>query len=762
MRISVIISLSWLLILGEALAIEPTATLGRGTLNQLSFLPDGRLLRVLVTHIEIVDPDGETVLASFAAHSESIRRVDVGPHGKVAVVRRSRIVELWDILAQEKLHQWDVEYRGGWSGGILDVPFVVAFRKSEPLLVINDGTDQLLLRDWETGELVGKLQDKRKPAQSCVARSGKGWSSKSCNSGPPHIFSMAVSPDDRFLVVGSKRPDAEIWDLETGKLVGHLEGHGDWVSDVAYSPNGQWIATTKPQSTKVYLWDADTRQLVRTWLNGDIGSDFGVGTVFELFFSRDSKRLYVATRSPGSASTNTFNDRVRIWDVETHTLVNEIRPEPIALRNVSLSPDESRMILQYRDQVAVLWDMEQNRRLRLWADYTGRNYSVLRVSPDGKSLVQLQDTLIKIWNVPSRSLRHVVFAGAQGYREAMTLSPDGSRFAVGLYTYGTEIRDTDTGKLLAHIPEARGFPSIAFNSRGDRIATMSNRSSSVVIIDIDHPDKRQLLNSEGERTVALSRDDRFLAVTDRNKRMHLWEQEEEGYRFRYAWSLSDDIYYYPGPNLVFHPHATPPILVGTDGYDTVVVWELRQQAAKELHRINGRGPVHFSADGRYLLLNGRDGLQIWNWRSNMLIEHPLIPRYSDINQDGSVLVTPTNNGQIQTWNLKSILQPKPVVLGEVKKTALLPNCPNPFNPETWMPYRLSEFTNVRIRIHDVSGRQVRVLELGANPAGDYLSRSQAAYWDGRNDAGEPVSSGLYFYTLETGESRTTRRMNLLK
>jgi len=93
---------------------------------------------------------------------------------------------------------------------------------------------------------------------------------------------------------------------------------------------------------------------------------------------------------------------------------------------------------------------------------------------------------------------------------------------------------------------------------------------------------------------------------------------------------------------------------------------------------------------------------------------------------------------------------------------LLVNFPNPFNPETWIPYQLSELAHVDIRIHDASGRQVRMLNLGMKPAGDYRSRAQAAYWDGRNDAGEAVSSGLYFYTLQAGESRSTRRMNLVK
>ena len=191
-------------------------------------------------------------------------------------------------------------------------------------------------------------------------------------------------------MVGSKRPDAEIWDLETRKLAGHLEGHEDWVTKVAYSPDGQWIATTEVESTKVYLWNADTRQLARTLRNGDFGA-YNAGEVFELFFSRDSRRLYVGTRTRYPAYRNTFNDRLRVWDVETGASINEIRAEPTALRHVSVSPDESLAILQYHGQVAVLWDMKQNRQLRLWADYGGVVLGV-SLSPDGRSLVEVNTT----------------------------------------------------------------------------------------------------------------------------------------------------------------------------------------------------------------------------------------------------------------------------------------------------------------------------------------------------------------------------------
>ena len=97
-----------------------------------------------------------------------------------------------------------------------------------------------------------------------------------------------------------------------------------------------------------------------------------------------------------------------------------------------------------------------------------------------------------------------------------------------------------------------------------------------------------------------------------------------------------------------------------------------------------------------------------------------------------------------------------------KETALLPNYPNPFNPETWIPYQLAAPADVSISIYAADGRFVRMLVLGHQPVGIYTSRSRAASWDGRNALGEPVASGVYFYTLTAGDFSATRKMLIRK
>ena len=96
------------------------------------------------------------------------------------------------------------------------------------------------------------------------------------------------------------------------------------------------------------------------------------------------------------------------------------------------------------------------------------------------------------------------------------------------------------------------------------------------------------------------------------------------------------------------------------------------------------------------------------------------------------------------------------------ETSLLVNYPNPFNPETWIPYQLANPAKVTVSIHAADGKLVRVLELGNMPAGVYQDKDRAVYWDGKNEQGESVASGVYFYTLTAGDFTATRKMLILK
>ena len=124
---------------------------------------------------------------------------------------------------------------------------------------------------------------------------------------------------------------------------------------------------------------------------------------------------------------------------------------------------------------------------------------------------------------------------------------------------------------------------------------------------------------------------------------------------------------------------------------------------------------------------------------------------AEIENDGSSVF---QQGIANLHRLLALLMPE--------TTALLMNYPNPFNPETWIPYQLAASADVTLRIYAVNGTLIRTLHLGHQPAGIYQERSHAAYWDGKNELGESVASGLYFYTLTAGDFMATRKMLIRK
>ena len=126
--------------------------------------------------------------------------------------------------------------------------------------------------------------------------------------------------------------------------------------------------------------------------------------------------------------------------------------------------------------------------------------------------------------------------------------------------------------------------------------------------------------------------------------------------------------------------------------------------------------------------------------------------------------TPPTQGSLHEFSYERGIQVLENILKMLRPstTTLLANYPNPFNPETWIPYQLATAGDVEITIYDAGGILVRQFNLGHQPAGLYQSRSRAVYWDGTNALGEPVASGIYFYTLTTDDFSATRKMLILK
>ena len=754
-----------------AFAIEPIGTVGQPFPEQHTFLSDASVVRVTPAHIQIIDTNTGAVIDEFAERryfSDVVLRPDAS---HLAIFThdldgKGATVSIWDVNAREQVSEWRVEFR------IYDV--AAAFSPTEPLFAISSN-DGIHLWNWQTGEYFGKMIGARRPLKSCYYYDDGGSWCTSRLRDRTAIF----SPDGRYLIVASMRPDIELWNIQMRRLEGHFEGHtGNWVEDVAISPDGRYIASFETRSASVYVWDVASRQL--HWK-----AQSGIGRISDVVFSPDSQHLYVATETGGLSRSapgpwQGWDDQVRVWNVESGQQIDTFGSEFRALEELTLSPNGKIALLHYWDAV-VIWDIEKKRPLNVWTDFhRDRFYDVVKLSPDGKTVVSASGYFIKIWDVASQQMKRIVSAEGMTF-EGLAISPDGQKLAVGRSPW-VEVHNLQTGNIEIQFQRIGSLEEIVFGVSGRWIATM-NYWNGLSILDTKNPERLQRLKSENELAsihiyyqIAFSKNDEYLAAAGRTKDrqdwIQLWKREGDTFVFQYAWQvpklLSISI-----PTLAFTTNTDGSTVLAASGRSELRIWKLLSDGPELLTTLDsGYHPVHFSPEGRYLFAS-RDGYaQVWDWQTGTPLEHPSIPVYFDISRDGSILLSESVSGQIRIWDGSVLLPSQPVavepggkqmvILGAVKRDQLLQNFPNPFNPETWIPFRLADESRVTIHIYNSAGQLVRRLSPGTLPAGDYSAQSQAIYWDGRNDAGESVSSGIYLYTIHAGDFSATRKMLIRK
>ena len=757
-----------------AFAIQPIGTIGQPIPEQHAFLSNETILRVVPTHIQmidartgaVIDEFGERIYGGDVVFSPTVTHLGImnpSPYSNTT------IVTIWDIKARQQITQWE-------TAGIVRVG---AFSPVGALFAISY-EDEIHLWNWRTGDFVETMMGERRPRKSCHSNS-RG--DRACSSSL-RDHALVFTPDGRYLIVAGRRPDVELWNVETRLLETHFEGHtGNWVEGAVISPDGRRLATFETDSNEVYLWNVETQQLLWRETNR-------TGWISNMVFSPDNRHLYVATQTSelqrsGDGPWTGWDDQVHVWDVNAGQQIDVFGTEFQILQMMKLSPDGRTALLHYSD-VVVLWDLQEKRVLNVWADFLNQfpNYAL---SPDGKTVVSMSSNshsgIIKTWDIALQQMQHLVSADKALFR-GFAISPDSKKLAVVRDPW-VHIHDLQTGNVETQIPYQVGNAQEMVFSPSGRWLAAGKRWGDLFIFDLKNPVGFQRIQQEHIPVhyyqIAFSEDDIYLAVSGRASassgvprselsRILLWKREANTFVFQYVWN-TEGIYSDSHATLAFAYLADGSTVLAVPRRQDTQIWKLLPDDPKLMTTLDGTGPVHFSPDGHYLFTN-QYNLQIWDWQTQTPLDHPPIPNYFALSRDGSVLLSHANTGQIHIWDAKALLPSQPVavdpkgkqivILGEVKHNQLLQNFPNPFNPETWIPFRLADESHVTIHIYAPTGQLVRRLSQGTMPAGDYASQAKAVYWDGRNQIGELVSSGVYLYTITTGNFSATRKMMIRK
>ena len=403
------------------------------------------------------------------------------------------------------------------------------------------------------------------------------------------------------------------------------------------------------------------------------------------------------------------------------------------IEEIKYSPDGTRLAVAGSFGIR-LYDAQTGEELDLLIGHAGIVNSV-SFSPDGRTLASGGfDATIRLWDVRTGELLRIL-TGHTDDIDGISFSPDGRTLASGGFDATIRLWDVRTGRLLETLTGHRGIVySVSFS-----------------------PDSKTLASGGRDATIRL-----WDVRTGRLLRTLI------GHTAGWISSIS------------FSPDGRTLASGGRDA--TIRLWDVRTGRLLRtlIRHTRWVRSVSFSPDGWTLASGSSDAtIRLWDVRTGRhlrtLIGHTAGVYSVSFNPDGWTLASGSGNGTVLLWGTIPMAPAAPSQLlialnkenlinanSRPLETSLLANYPNPFNPETWMPYQLASPAEVRIVIYAADGQVIRKLDLGYQPMGFYESRSRAAYWDGKNAVGEPVASGVYFYTFTAGDFTATRRMLILK
>ena len=783
------------------------ARIGKGRAIDIALSPDGTQLAVATgLGVWLYNASTGAEIALLTGHTDRVNSVAYSPNGKTLATASFREIHLWDPSTQEQKTTFEdtrsesLAYSpngrilavGRWQG----VELLDAQTGDEKLSLSGHTSNVNLLAFSSNGRILATV------ARFSEDRAIRLWNARTGKlqrklEHPEGITSMTLAPDGSTLVSGSWDEKIRLWDTRTGQNTQTVDMRNEVLT---YSPDGSKIAVA---THEILLVNAGTARLQQT-LSGHTNG------IYRMVFSSDSSTLVSAS----------WDGTIRLWNASTgsHRLTIEGH---FNFRSSALSPN-GKTIATASDDGIFLWNASNGKfskafdvgarnnaiayspdgktlAIEKWDDgpriqllnartgrvkkvirYQGEELRVIAYSADGKMLASgSRDGTVLLWNARTGKLQQRL-TGHTAEISSLAFSPDSKVLASGSFDGTVRLWNVGTGKLQKTI-SLEGRTSVAFSPDGKVLAIGSWRE--IRLLNAQNGQLKQTIDGRGE-SLAFTRDGKTLA-SGGWRRVSLWNART-GEPQRSLTGPPEGVAW-----LAFDPKGNTLVSRGWDA--TIFLWDMNalpELIAEDVNRdgivdVEDLVTVAFSfgksvAKGTYPnpdvnadgVVNRQDVLRVMT-----LLEAaagaPLVSA-----QRLSVFTADT----LQHWidrakqrnNTDDAFQTGIQVLEELlatlmvetkttpAETALLVNYPNPFNPETWIPYHLAEANEVTLTIYAATGEVVRTLALGHQAAGVYADKTRAAYWDGRNAQGEPVASGIYFYTLTAGDFTATRKMLIRK